>query len=82
MARLGWKSLERREGGRDREGSWSSWVSVTNLDSDSGPRNAKEGGVGRHGACWDSVGTRRQRESAHSGVGGLGLLHTWIYLCR
>lgn len=35
-----------REGQRER--SWSSWVSIPDLDVDSGPRNAKEGGLGSH----------------------------------
>lgn len=47
MVRSGWKRLETEEEGEGgREESWSSWVSIPNLDADSGPRNAKEGGVG------------------------------------
>lgn len=44
-----------REG--QREGSWSSWVSsIPDLDTDSGPKNAREGGWAASGAglgsCW------------------------------
>lgn len=39
----------RRGRDRQRERNWSSWVSMPGLDTDSGPRNAKEGG-------WEAIG--------------------------
>lgn len=83
--RQGWKRLEREEEGEGgREESWSSWVSIPDLDTDSGPRNAKEGGGGWAvtRASWDPVGPGRHRNSTHSGMRGQWLLHTWVCLHR
>ena len=84
MVRRGWKRLEREEEGEGgREESWSSWVSIPNLDTDSGPRNAKAGGGwAATRASWDPVGSRRHRNNTHSGMRGQWLLHTWTYLHR
>lgn len=64
---------------RGREGrgeqSQSSWVSVPHLDSDSGPRNAKEGGEAHRSQAGFPSGTERCRVSTHGGSGA-GLLHT------
>lgn len=57
------------------EGSQSSWVSGPHLDSDSGPRNAKEGSEAHRSQAGFPSGTERRGVSTHDGLGA-GLLHT------
>lgn len=63
--------------GREGQGeeSQSSWVSVPHLESDSGPRNAKEGGERHWRQAGFPSGTERCRVSTHGGLGA-GPLHT------
>lgn len=65
--------------GREGQGeeSQSSWLSIPHLDSDSGPRNAKEGGEAHRSQAGFPSGTERCRVSTHGGLGtGLPHIHS------
>ena len=74
----GWKEERKGGAGRGAAAAGSAFLIWMLTQAPGMPRK----GVGSHRAGWDPVGTRRCRESTHSGMGALGLLHTWMYLHR